>query len=186
MRLFWLWLLLSCAALAPRNVGGTWKQWRKGQRVYFYETSEEEYWTDALEDCREKDATLLVINSREENVWVWANRRTRRSYWMGFYYDHKLENRYKRQWVDGASMIYQNWRESPEPPHFRLGYLPENRGGRWETEKKHNPCNFRVSKLVGTTIMNCEFRASWIHGVNTIVFYAINIYYFHGQITFVT
>ena len=131
--------LLACLIAVVLCRDGVWKRWKEGQRVYYYENESKEFFLPAARFCREKDSQLVVINSRQENQWIWANRRSGKHYWIGFVYDKHASGSHKYQWLDGSSYVYNNWHNEPSnhEGESRLGIIRSDRSGQWNTEWLH-------------------------------------------------
>ena len=152
-----LLLLLYHIMAVSGGIRGFWRRWSEGQKVYYYQYGEKKYYSSARGDCRKRDADLLVINSRAENDWIWRNRRTGKSYWIGFYYNYAFENP-KYQWVDGANVGFRRFdNDPPDDEVFRYGYLHKEKNGRWSTEVKHKNCNPHAGRYVSIILLKNYF-----------------------------
>ncbi|KAK0148381.1 C-type lectin domain family 4 member E [Merluccius polli] len=81
-------------------------------RLYYISTTKKK-WTASRDDCLERDADLVVINSREEQEFV---DRLRGDYWIGLS-DRDTEGTWK--WVDGTNMTSSFW--APDQPDDNRG-----------------------------------------------------------------
>ncbi|KAK0153751.1 C-type lectin domain family 4 member E [Merluccius polli] len=71
--------------------------------LYFISTITEKNWAASRDDCLERDADLIVINSREEQEFVGG---LEGNYWIGLS-DGDTEGTWK--WVDGTNMTSSFW-----------------------------------------------------------------------------
>uniref|UniRef100_A0A8B9H3K5 C-type lectin domain-containing protein n=1 Tax=Astyanax mexicanus TaxID=7994 RepID=A0A8B9H3K5_ASTMX len=82
--------------------------WKKFGSSYYYISSEPKNWTAARQDCRDRDADLVIINSREEQEFI---KKQNEYVWIGLT-DADKEKEWK--WVDGSPLTTKFWR-SGEP-----------------------------------------------------------------------
>ncbi|KAL6466867.1 hypothetical protein MHYP_G00246710 [Metynnis hypsauchen] len=90
----------------------------KPEWIYFnysvyYISTQTKTWSQGREDCRERGADLLTINSREEQVFIEKFRRGQKA-WIGLT-DSETEGVWK--WVDGSALTTKFWR-SGEPNSY--------------------------------------------------------------------
>ncbi|KAF5880169.1 antigen like protein, partial [Clarias magur] len=67
----------------------------------YYITTEQKSWTESRRYCREREAELLIINSREEQEFI-TKLRSGRVAWIGLS-DRDTEGEWK--WVDNTPLI---------------------------------------------------------------------------------
>uniref|UniRef100_A0A8B9H4K4 C-type lectin domain-containing protein n=1 Tax=Astyanax mexicanus TaxID=7994 RepID=A0A8B9H4K4_ASTMX len=100
--------LLVCVCAAQAN---PYTENRTDLRMfssYYYISSEPKNWTAARQDCRDRDADLVIINSREEQEFI---KKQNEYVWIGLT-DADKEKEWK--WVDGSPLTTKFWR-SGEP-----------------------------------------------------------------------
>uniref|UniRef100_A0A4W5Q9H7 C-type lectin domain-containing protein n=1 Tax=Hucho hucho TaxID=62062 RepID=A0A4W5Q9H7_9TELE len=89
------------------------KGWMLFQSTWYYISSEVKSWDESRQDCRERGADLVIINSKEEQTFLTnLNKRV----WIGLT-DKDREGTWK--WVDGTPLITAYW----------TGPQPDNGGG---------------------------------------------------------
>ncbi|XP_053335399.1 C-type lectin domain family 4 member M-like [Clarias gariepinus] len=73
--------------------------------VYFMSTEKKKNWTESRQDCRDKGADLLIINSKEEQEFI-SKQLDGSVYWIGLS-DRDTEGEWK--WVDGKPLTTEFW-----------------------------------------------------------------------------
>ncbi|XP_053273865.1 C-type lectin domain family 4 member C isoform X8 [Pleuronectes platessa] len=107
---------------------GTWmstpypkKRWVYFRSSFYFISSDTKSWGDSRDDCLQKGADLVIINSKEENEFT---RQFTRSFWIGLT-DTETEGTWK--WVDGTllSTTTSYWYPGEPNPKY---YPDENCG----------------------------------------------------------
>ncbi|XP_049328195.1 CD209 antigen-like protein E [Astyanax mexicanus] len=97
-----------CSELAPRD------GWIYFSSSLYYVSTEEKNWTESRNDCRKRGSDLVIINSREEQVFINTLRKGQRV-WIGLC-DAESEEVWK--WVDGSELITGFWGNG-QPNNYR-------------------------------------------------------------------
>ncbi|XP_036439417.1 C-type lectin domain family 4 member K-like [Colossoma macropomum] len=88
-------------------------EWRYFNYSVYYISTESKTWNKSREDCREREADLVIINSREEQDFIEKLRRGRA--WIGLT-DSETADVWK--WVDGSALTTKFWRPTePNGPY---------------------------------------------------------------------
>ncbi|XP_059903386.1 CD209 antigen-like protein D [Gadus macrocephalus] len=79
--------------------------------LYFISTTKRN-WTASRDDCLQRNADLVVINSKGEQEFAtkWQN-----SFWIGLRLDRDTDRTWK--WVDGTNVTFSSWL-SGEPNNY--------------------------------------------------------------------
>ncbi|KAL7855606.1 hypothetical protein AOLI_G00192100 [Acnodon oligacanthus] len=82
----------------PKHILNDKASWKTFRNSYYYVSTVRKTWAEARQDCRERGADLVVINSREEQKFIY----TEDQYvWIGLS-DRHAEGEWK--WVDGSPL----------------------------------------------------------------------------------
>uniref|UniRef100_A0A8C7H357 CD209 antigen-like protein E n=1 Tax=Oncorhynchus kisutch TaxID=8019 RepID=A0A8C7H357_ONCKI len=77
--------------------------WNKFESCWYFVSSERKTWSESRQDCVERGADLVIVNSREKQRFLFAlNKRA----WIGLT-DRETEGSWK--WVDGTPLITRYW-----------------------------------------------------------------------------
>ncbi|XP_071025754.1 C-type lectin domain family 4 member E-like [Oncorhynchus clarkii lewisi] len=77
--------------------------WNKFESCWYLVSSESKTWSESRQDCVERGADLVIVNSREKQRFLFAlNKRA----WIGLT-DRETEGFWK--WVDGTPLITSYW-----------------------------------------------------------------------------
>ncbi|XP_046698943.1 C-type lectin domain family 4 member M-like isoform X3 [Silurus meridionalis] len=87
-----------------RNLQDHYTGWRFYNSSLYYISAEKKDWNQSRDDCREKGADLVIINSREEQEFI--KRMYDRAAWVGLS-DRDTEGEWK--WVDGTPLTTAYW-----------------------------------------------------------------------------
>ncbi|XP_028447637.1 CD209 antigen-like protein E isoform X2 [Perca flavescens] len=86
--------------------------WRMFNSSYYLLSAESGSWEKGRQDCRERGADLVVIESSEEQMFLSEFITKNTWYWIGLT-DRNEEGTWK--WVDGTPLTLKNWRtEQPD------------------------------------------------------------------------
>ncbi|NP_001140055.1 CD209 antigen-like protein A [Salmo salar] len=80
--------------------------WREFEFSCYYITNENKAWSQSREECHEFGADLVIINSKEEQVFINGLNQTKNHVWIGLT-DSVIEGTWK--WVDGTPLTTANW-----------------------------------------------------------------------------
>ncbi|XP_069385571.1 C-type mannose receptor 2-like [Paralichthys olivaceus] len=89
----------------------TRKQWVYFQPSFYYISSVKKSWRDSRDDCLQKGADLVIINSKEEQDFITG---FHKFMWIGLT-DNETEGTWK--WVDGTQLTKSFWRRG-QPNSF--------------------------------------------------------------------
>nr|XP_055065212.1 asialoglycoprotein receptor 1-like [Misgurnus anguillicaudatus] len=103
---------------------------------FYYISSDYKSWSDSRRDCKEKGADLLIINNKDEEVFL--RMRTGYNIWIGL---TKEQGVWK--WVDGTTLTSGYW----------IGGYPIN---------PNNPNNCAVMTAFGWVNNPCYLKYRWI------------------------
>ncbi|XP_071263138.1 C-type lectin domain family 4 member E-like isoform X2 [Salvelinus alpinus] len=77
--------------------------WNKFESCWYFVSTERETWSESREDCLERGADLVIINSREEQTYLFS---LKKGVWIGLT-DSETEGFWK--WVDGTPLNTRYW-----------------------------------------------------------------------------
>uniref|UniRef100_A0A3B4CZW0 C-type lectin domain-containing protein n=1 Tax=Pygocentrus nattereri TaxID=42514 RepID=A0A3B4CZW0_PYGNA len=83
------------------------EDWKKHKNSFYFFSTEHKSWSAAREDCRERGADLVIINSRVEQMFL-TDQKKDRNFWIGLT-DENTENMWK--WVDGQTLTDKFWKK---------------------------------------------------------------------------
>ncbi|CAL8332849.1 unnamed protein product [Lota lota] len=89
----------------------TQQGWLHFNNTFYFISSTTKSWKDSRDDCLQRNADLVVINSREEQEFI---RRWHRESWIGLRFRGTEGN---WEWVDGTNITLSYW-EVGEPNHL--------------------------------------------------------------------
>ncbi|KAL6466572.1 hypothetical protein MHYP_G00243760 [Metynnis hypsauchen] len=111
------------------------------RKQFFFFSPEKKSWNEFRWDCRERGADLVIINSREEQMFLIDQKS---NFWIGLT-DEETENTCK--WVDGKPLTDKFWRNSE----------PSNGGG------EENCAVFTTPDNQGTwNDLFCSGKENWM------------------------
>ncbi|KAL7855607.1 hypothetical protein AOLI_G00192110 [Acnodon oligacanthus] len=125
--------------------------WTKFMSSCYYMSFFGKTWEQSRQDCRMKGADLVIINSREEQIFVSGLGRT---LWIGLT-DQAVEGHWK--WVDGTSLGTGYWLPGePNNAHYQSENCAEvvHRVGSSDTLSSWNdvPCSRAISWICETKV----------------------------------
>ncbi|XP_036418069.1 CD209 antigen-like protein C [Colossoma macropomum] len=98
----------------PKHILNDKASWKKFGSSYYYISTKRKTWAEARQDCRERGADLVIINSREEQDFI---KKENKYVWIGL---SDLQTEGEWEWVDGSALITTFWVEG-EPNDFHEG-----------------------------------------------------------------
>ncbi|XP_062243846.1 CD209 antigen-like isoform X2 [Platichthys flesus] len=125
--------------------------WVYFRSSFYFISSDEKSWGDSRDDCLQKGADLVIINSKEENEFT---RQFRRAFWIGLT-DTETEGIWK--WVDGTLLNTTTSFWHPGEPNSyqnRIGDLPNEDCGETMFNEVEN--NWNDEQCTELNIWICE------------------------------
>ncbi|XP_036420150.1 C-type lectin domain family 4 member F-like [Colossoma macropomum] len=83
------------------------KEWKKNRSSFYLFSSGKKSWSESRQDCRERGADLVIINSKEEQMFL-IDQKNEKNFWIGLT-DEDTENTWK--WVDSQPLTDKFWRK---------------------------------------------------------------------------
>ncbi|KAM9398877.1 uncharacterized protein ACWYII_031318 isoform 3-T3 [Salvelinus alpinus] len=121
--------------------------WRYFDSSLYFLSTETKTWEESRQDCQERGADLVIINSREEQTFLFN---LKKRVWIGLT-DSVKEGTWK--WVDGTPLTTRYWYD-PEPDNG--GAKPEN------GEEDCVEIRTDQSPLMAWNDMSCDSKLNWI------------------------
>ncbi|XP_072526152.1 C-type lectin domain family 4 member E-like [Salminus brasiliensis] len=82
------------------------KEWKKNRGSFYFFSTEQKTWSESRQDCRERGADLVIINSREEQVFL-IDEKKEKDFWIGLTVED-IESVWK--WVSGQRLTDPFWK----------------------------------------------------------------------------
>ncbi|XP_072526153.1 uncharacterized protein [Salminus brasiliensis] len=100
----------SFQKLAEENIleRSCFKEWKKNRGSFYFFSTEQKTWSESRQDCRERGADLVIINSREEQAFL-IGLGKESDFWIGLT-DEDIESVWN--WVDGQRLTDPFWRKN--------------------------------------------------------------------------
>ncbi|CAB1458184.1 unnamed protein product [Pleuronectes platessa] len=125
--------------------------WVYFRSSFYFISSDTKSWGDSRDDCLQKGADLVIINSKEENEFT---RQFRRSFWIGLT-DTETEGTWK--WVDGTLLSTTTSYWYPGEPNPK--YYPDENCG--EARYNYDENNWNDNNCKRLYFWICEKKKSW-------------------------
>ncbi|XP_042168070.1 C-type lectin domain family 4 member E isoform X1 [Oncorhynchus tshawytscha] len=120
--------------------------WNKFESCWYFVSSESKTWSESRQDCVERGADLVIVNSREKQRFLFAlNKRA----WIGLT-DRETEGSWK--WVDGTPLRTSYWIIDQPNNGRSLSSFPEEdcvelQNGQDQPEKTWNDLNCALKRI---------------------------------------
>ncbi|KAM9398889.1 uncharacterized protein ACWYII_031320 isoform 2-T2 [Salvelinus alpinus] len=118
--------------------------WKKFECSWYFLSTEEKTWEKSRQDCLERGADLVIINSREEQVFLFT---FKKSVWIGLT-DRETEKTWK--WVDGTPLTTEYWNDKQ----------PDNAGPTGQEDCAE--IQEDQSHLKAWNYLSCDSKLNWI------------------------
>ncbi|KAI4887390.1 hypothetical protein NFI96_028551 [Prochilodus magdalenae] len=135
-------LLSSIRNLTEESLRKTEPQWKRFGSSYYYVSTEFKTRSQARQACRERGADLVIINSPEEQEFIYNEDQYT---WIGLS-DAETEGEWK--WVDGSPLNTAYWKDG-EPNDAN-------------SEEDCAVLSFPSPKLKSWNDIPCHYAAGWI------------------------
>ncbi|KAM9398243.1 uncharacterized protein ACWYII_032082 isoform 3-T3 [Salvelinus alpinus] len=121
--------------------------WQKFESSWYFLSTESKTWKESRQDCLERGADLVIINSDKEQTFLFN---LKKKFWIGLT-DSVNEGTWK--WVDGTTLTTRYW-YYPQPDNG--GRIPENgEEDCVETRNDQRP-------LEAWNDLSCDSKLNWI------------------------
>ncbi|KAM9398242.1 C-type lectin domain family 6 member A-like isoform 2-T2 [Salvelinus alpinus] len=132
--------LTNCKQTCPEG-------WQKFESSWYFLSTESKTWKESRQDCLERGADLVIINSDKEQTFLFN---LKKKFWIGLT-DSVNEGTWK--WVDGTTLTTRYW-YYPQPDNG--GRIPENgEEDCVETRNDQRP-------LEAWNDLSCDSKLNWI------------------------
>ncbi|XP_056441866.1 C-type mannose receptor 2-like [Gadus chalcogrammus] len=143
-----LWICEKKASpTAPIEAGLSQQGWRRfGNSFYFFSVGKQN-WEGSRNDCLQRNADLVVINSRREKDFTSSIGK----HWIGLS-DRETEGEWK--WVDGSGLNFRNWGKDEPDGGDKIEECAEQHGRElpkiWNDDFCNRPNFWICEKAAGT------------------------------------
>ncbi|KAI5087738.1 CD209 antigen-like protein C, partial [Silurus meridionalis] len=80
--------------------------WINFRSSFYYVSNEKKSWEESRQNCRDKGADMMIINSKEEQEFIIKHISSIREVWIGLS-DKDKEGEWK--WVDASPLTFKDW-----------------------------------------------------------------------------
>uniref|UniRef100_A0A3B3BZF7 Oxidized low-density lipoprotein receptor 1-like n=1 Tax=Oryzias melastigma TaxID=30732 RepID=A0A3B3BZF7_ORYME len=121
--------------------------WVRFRTSCYYKSIEKKTWTDSRRFCQDKEADLLVINSKEEQEFV-SKMNPNKESWIGLYVEWSLQkSEWKWEWLDGSPLTETFWDETfPKDPKNYYDFPVLSTEGKWKVQNYSTNKNWICEK----------------------------------------